>query len=65
MAAERANDLEAFKGFIGEQLSNGETVPAVDEVRARGDYENESGDEREEPPSAQGQCPLPLLIDDR
>jgi hypothetical protein len=48
MATKRANDLQAFKSFIDEQLSNGETVPTVDEVLARWEYENESEDEREE-----------------
>jgi len=46
MATERANDLQAFKSFIDEQFSNGETVPTVDEVLARWEYENESEDER-------------------
>ena len=32
MAAERANDLHAFKSFIDEQLTSGEAVPTVDEV---------------------------------
>jgi hypothetical protein len=48
MATERANDLQAFKSFIDEQLANGETVPTVDEVLARWEYETESEDEREE-----------------
>jgi hypothetical protein len=65
MAAERANDLQAFKSFINEQLSNGETVPTVDEVLACWEYENEGEDEREEIASAPWQCPLPLLINDR
>ena len=47
MAIERANDLLAFKSFIDEQLA-GETVPTVDEVLARWEYENESEEEREE-----------------
>jgi hypothetical protein len=47
MATERANDLLAFKNFIDEQLA-GETVPTVDEVLARWEYENESDEEREE-----------------
>ena len=45
MATERANDLLAFKSFIDEQLA-GETVPTVDEVLARWDYENESDEEQ-------------------
>jgi hypothetical protein len=47
MATERANDLLAFKSFIDEQLTS-ETVPTVDEVLARWEYENESDEEREE-----------------
>ena len=47
MATERANDLHAFKSFIGEQLA-GATVPTVDEVLARWAYENQSDEEREE-----------------
>ena len=48
MATERANDLQAFKSFIDEQLANGETVPTVDEILARWEYQNESEDERQE-----------------
>jgi hypothetical protein len=47
MATERANDLLALRSFIDEQLS-GETVPTVDEVLARWEYENESDEERQE-----------------
>jgi hypothetical protein len=47
MATDRANDLNAFKSFIDDQLS-GETVPTVDEVIARWQYENESDEERQE-----------------
>src|SRR5271156_4040638 len=47
MATDRANDLNAFKSFIDEQLSS-ETVPTVDEVLARWEYENESDAERQE-----------------
>ena len=47
MATDRANDLLAFKSFVDEQLL-GETVPTVDEVLARWEYENESETEREE-----------------
>ncbi len=46
MATERANDLLAFKSFIDEQLG-GQTIPTVDEVLARWEYENESDEERE------------------
>jgi hypothetical protein len=41
MATERANDLQAFKNFVDEQLAQ-ETVPTVDEVLARWDVENAS-----------------------
>jgi len=39
MATERANALLAFKSLIDEQLA-GETIPTVDEVLARWEYEN-------------------------
>jgi hypothetical protein len=48
MGAERANDLLAFKGFIDEQIAIGDTVPTVDEVLARWEYENESDEQRNE-----------------
>jgi hypothetical protein len=48
MATERANDLQAFRNLIGEQLANGETVPTVDAVLARWEYENQTGAERED-----------------
>jgi len=48
MGTERANDLRAFRSFIDEQLANGETVPTVDEVLARWEYENESDEERQQ-----------------
>jgi hypothetical protein len=41
MPTERANDLYALKCFIDAQLAT-ETVPTVDEVLARWNYENES-----------------------
>jgi hypothetical protein len=47
MATERANDLQAFRSFIDEQLANGETVPTVDEMLARWEYENESEEDRQ------------------
>ena len=47
MASERANDLQAFKSFVDEQLAC-ETVPTVDEVLARWEYENESSEQRED-----------------
>lgn len=48
MAMERANDLQAFKSFVDEQLASHETVPTVGEVIARWEYENESEEERVE-----------------
>jgi hypothetical protein len=47
MSNERANDLQAFKAFIDEQLTAA-TVPAVDEAMARWEYESESQEERDE-----------------
>jgi hypothetical protein len=44
MDSERANDLHAFKDFIDDQLA-GQTVPTVDEVIARWDFENETAEE--------------------
>jgi predicted transcriptional regulator len=48
MATERANDLQAFKSFIDQQLASRETIPTVGEVIARWEYENESDEERTE-----------------
>jgi hypothetical protein len=48
MATERANDLQAFRSFIDEQLGSRDSVPTVDEVIARWEHENESDDEREQ-----------------
>jgi hypothetical protein len=45
MATERGQDLHAFKSFLDQQLV-AETVPTVDEVIARWDYENETDEER-------------------
>jgi hypothetical protein len=47
MAIDRANDLRAFKCFIDEQIE-GESIPTVDEVIARWNYENQGDAEREE-----------------
>ena len=47
MATDRANDLYAFKCFVDAQLGS-ETVPTVDEVLARWEYENESEEQRDE-----------------
>jgi hypothetical protein len=48
MATERANDLQAFKSFIDQQLASRETIPTGGEVIARWEYENESDEERTE-----------------
>ena len=41
MATERANDLQAFKSFIDEQLATGNTDLGLDEALARWKHENE------------------------
>jgi hypothetical protein len=48
MAKERANDLQAYKCFIDDQLASHDAIPTVDEVIARWEHENESNDEREQ-----------------
>jgi predicted transcriptional regulator len=48
MATERSNDLKAFKGFIEEKLSDGETIFTLDEALAHWEYENQTDEEREE-----------------
>jgi hypothetical protein len=48
MAADRANDFQAFKSFIEEQFTDVAPLPTVDEVIARWAYENESDEERAE-----------------
>ena len=48
MATERANDLQAFKNFIDEQLANGGTNLKLDEALARWEFENETDEERKE-----------------
>lgn len=48
MAIERSNDLRAFRGFIDEQLANGQADLALDEALARWEYENSSQEERTE-----------------
>jgi hypothetical protein len=45
MVTDRANDVLAFKTFIDEQLMR-ETVPTVDDVIIRWEFENESHEER-------------------
>jgi hypothetical protein len=41
MATERANDLQAFKSFIDEQLATGSADLGLDEALARWKHENE------------------------
>ena len=42
MATERANDLQAFKSFIDEQLATGNADLRLDEALARWKHENEA-----------------------
>ena len=48
MAAERFNDLRAFKGFIEEKLSNDESNLTLDEALLNWEIENQTAQEREE-----------------
>jgi predicted transcriptional regulator len=49
MATERADDIQAFRSFIDEQLATtGGTLPTVGEILARWEFENETPEEREE-----------------
>ena len=48
MATERVNDLRAFKGFIEEKLSHGETTLTLDEALMIWEVENQTEEEREE-----------------
>ncbi|RUL88011.1 hypothetical protein [Tautonia sociabilis] len=48
MATDRANDLQAFRSFIDEQLASGATDLTLDEALARWEYENSPEEEREE-----------------
>ena len=48
MATERINDLRAFKGFIEENLSHGETNLTLDEALMNWEIENQTEDERAE-----------------
>jgi hypothetical protein len=48
MATERINDLWAFKGFIEEKLSSGETDLTLDEALMNWELENQTEEEREE-----------------
>jgi hypothetical protein len=45
VATERADDLQAFRSIIDEQLANG-TVPTLGEALARWELENATDDER-------------------
>ncbi len=47
MATERINDLQAFKRFIDEKLSNGGTEFTLDEALAYWEIENQPEEERE------------------
>ena len=47
MATERANDLRAFKGFIEEKLSNGESDLTLDEALVHWHIENQTDKERQ------------------
>jgi hypothetical protein len=55
MLNDRVNDLEAFRGFIDEQLKNGGPAPTLDEALVRWEYENSTEHEREEVRAALGQ----------
>jgi hypothetical protein len=46
MPTERINDLQAFKGFIEEKLSEGATNLAIDEALMTWEIENQTDDER-------------------
>lgn len=48
MAAERFNDLRAFKGFIEEKLSADESNLTLDEALLNWEIENQTAQEREE-----------------
>jgi hypothetical protein len=48
MATDRANDLQAFKSFIDQQLEQGGSLPTLEQALARWEYENTSEEEREE-----------------
>ena len=47
MASERANDLQAFKGFIEEKLANGGAELTLDAALVHWDIENQTDEERE------------------
>jgi hypothetical protein len=46
MATERADDLQAFRSFIDEQLANNGTLPTLAEALARWEYENATDEEK-------------------
>ncbi len=47
MAIDRANDLQAFRDFVDEQLANDGSNLTLDEALDLCEYENASEDERE------------------
>jgi hypothetical protein len=48
MAADRSNDLIAFKTFVDQKLSNGEVSLTLDEALGLWDLETQTPSEREE-----------------
>jgi predicted transcriptional regulator len=48
MAADRANDLQAFRTFIDEKVSNGGSNLTLEEALVHWEIENQSEEEREE-----------------
>jgi hypothetical protein len=48
MAAERANDLRAFRQYIDEQLTNGGAEVTLDEALVYWEAENQTDQEREQ-----------------
>jgi predicted transcriptional regulator len=48
MAAQRANDLRAFRQYIDERLTNGGSEMTLDEALANWEVENQTDEEREE-----------------
>ena len=61
MATERANNLQAFKSFIDEQLAIGNVDLGLDEALARWKNENEAGKGEPEVTSTTNACrPTPV-----
>jgi predicted transcriptional regulator len=48
MAAQRANDLRAFRQYIDEQLTNGGSEMTLDDAIVNWEVENQTDEEREE-----------------